>query len=83
MTGLAVISVISVAAGMTEVGSFAQVHHIQPTEGGAMLLLLGHRRLRRTKTVSFLLSPLTTNPPPPPTMGFSGISLAYGPSMDP
>ena len=29
-----------------------QVHTIAPTEGGAQLLLLGHRRLLRTATVS-------------------------------
>ena len=29
-----------------------QVHTIAPTEGGAQLLLLGHRRLKRTGTVN-------------------------------
>ena len=31
-----------------------QVHTIAPTESGAQLLLLGHRRLKRTSTVSII-----------------------------
>lgn len=38
------------------VGTFAQVHTIVPHEKGAQLLLLGHRRLRRTSVVN--LDPL-------------------------
>lgn len=34
------------------IGTFAQVHTIAPTEGGAQLLLLGHRRLLRTATTA-------------------------------
>jgi hypothetical protein len=35
-----------------QVGTFCQVHHISEMESGsAQLLLLGHRRLRRTRTV--------------------------------
>jgi hypothetical protein len=32
----------------------AQVHTIAPVPGGAQLLLLGHRRLRRLKTVGHM-----------------------------
>ena len=40
------------AAELHEVGTLAQVHHIAPAEGlGAQLLLFGHRRLRRVRTV--------------------------------
>lgn len=34
-----------------EIGTFAQVHTIMPGENGAMMLLVGHRRLKRLKTV--------------------------------
>ena len=41
------------AAKLHEVGTFAQVHTIGQGEGpGAQLLLFGHRRLRRIRTVS-------------------------------
>ncbi len=36
-----------------EMGTFAQVHAIAPTDSGAQLLLIGHRRLNRTHTVSW------------------------------
>ena len=35
-----------------ETGTFAQVHTVVPHEQGAQLLLLGHRRLKRTGTLS-------------------------------
>ena len=37
---------------MHDVGTFAQVHTVVPHEQGAQLLLLGHRRLRKTGVVS-------------------------------
>lgn len=40
------------AGKMYDVGTFAQVHTVVPHEQGAQLLLLGHRRLRKTGVVS-------------------------------
>eukprot|EP00890_Picochlorum_soloecismus_P006709 jgi/Picsp_1/863/NSC_04351-R1_protein len=40
------------AEKMYDVGTFAQVHTVVPHEQGAQLLLLGHRRLRKTGVVS-------------------------------
>lgn len=36
-----------------DVGTFAQVHTVVPHEEGAQLLLLGHRRLKKTGVISF------------------------------
>lgn len=43
------------ADALHEIGTFAQVHTIVPGESGAMMLLVGHRRLRRMRTVRFHL----------------------------
>lgn len=42
------------ADALYEIGTFAQVHTVMPGESGAMMLLVGHRRLKRVKTVSSL-----------------------------
>jgi len=43
---------VSDLASEYEVGTFAQVHTVVPHEQGAQLLLLGHRRIRRTGVAS-------------------------------
>lgn len=44
----------SILAVLIYVDGCMQVHTIAPTESGAQLLLLGHRRLKRTSTVSII-----------------------------
>lgn len=44
----------SILAVLINVDGCMQVHTIAPTESGAQLLLLGHRRLKRTSTVSII-----------------------------
>ena len=39
------------ADALHSIGTFAQVHTIMPGESGAMMLLVGHRRLKRLRTV--------------------------------